>query len=205
MIYQRNPESVLDMSNRSLVLFDRFGDVLHRNSRKVYTALGRVLKGKTVCDVGCGCGYGTAVLERAGVAAWGLDTCARALAFGRCLYPWLRLEERNALAVSLREESMDAAVCVDVLEHLNDLQAMIANVCAAAKDVWFATPNRNSPGVPQDRPSISFHVQEYSPGEMLEMLSPLGTVHVYTVDLELVPLECVPKLLDGNIVYEVLR
>jgi len=201
--YQKNAEVKLDMLDRSWNLFDRYGDVLHTNSRKVYTVLAERLQGRTVCDVGCGCGYGTAVLKNAGCDAWGLDNGAKTLTYGRCLYPWLRLEERNALAVSLKNETVDSVVCIDVIEHLENPKALVDNLCAMSKDVWIATPNKNALGMSKHCPNLWCHVQEFSPDEMLEMLSIKGEVEVFTLRLLLVPPEVVSIAINVALLYHV--
>jgi 2-polyprenyl-6-hydroxyphenyl methylase/3-demethylubiquinone-9 3-methyltransferase len=89
-------------------------------------------RGVRVLDVGCGGGILTEELARLGYCVTGIDLAAGAIAAAR------RHAARSGLTVDYRvgsaydldvpDESIDAAVASDVLEHLHDLPRAVAEI-----------------------------------------------------------------------------
>lgn len=84
---------------------------------------------RTVLDVGCAFGYGTAALtgrgrDRRWVA--GVECDVEHLAHARRAYPWLPMLQGDAAALPVGRGQVDAVVALDVLEHVPDPAAAVA-------------------------------------------------------------------------------
>jgi len=82
-------------------------------------------------DVGCAFGYGTAALARPGPASRqviGVERDPEHLREAARRFPWLRVLEGDAAALPFGDRSVDAVVMLDVLEHLPDPHAALAEV-----------------------------------------------------------------------------
>ena len=107
-------------------------------------------RGKAVLDLGCGGGFMSEALARRGALVTGIDPAASAIA----------IAERHAAAQGLTityvaasgerlpvpDQSMDHVVCVDVLEHVTDLGAVLDEISRALRPggyLAFDTINRN--------------------------------------------------------------
>src|SRR5215218_5534820 len=82
-----------------------------------------------VLDVGCAFGYGTAALKgRGDTPPWvvGIERDPGHIELaGRC-YPWLPLLRADALALPFEDRSVDAVVMLDIVEHIADPAAILA-------------------------------------------------------------------------------
>jgi len=110
-------------------------DVLTQITPTRYRYLRRAagqLRGQRVLDLGCGGGLLAEPLSRAGARVTGIDLSASALAVARehAARSDLRIEYIQARAERLpfRTASFDIVVAFDVLEHLDDLPAAIAEI-----------------------------------------------------------------------------
>jgi SAM-dependent methyltransferase len=82
-----------------------------------------------VLDVGCSSGYGAAGIAVAGPperVVVGLERDRDALAEGRRRFPWLTLLEGDAAALPVPDRCADAVLLLDVVEHLADPAAAVA-------------------------------------------------------------------------------
>lgn len=74
-------------------------------------------------------------------------------------------------------------IAVEVIEHVaNPVQALTNLIAAANEGLWISTPNGQGKPVP---PSNPYHVAEYSPSEMLDMLfanERVSSVYVWAWD-----------------------
>lgn len=84
-----------------------------------------------VADIGCASGYGTAALTGTGHArrrVVGLEPDASQVRQAGRQFPWLPLLRGDAGALPIRDGAVDAVVLLDVLEHVADPSAVIAEV-----------------------------------------------------------------------------
>jgi 2-polyprenyl-6-hydroxyphenyl methylase/3-demethylubiquinone-9 3-methyltransferase len=91
-------------------------------------------EGKRILDVGCGGGIFTEALARAGAQVVAFDASERSLQAARehAHQGGLRIDYRIALAEDFRPDgTFDAVMAVDVLEHVEDVDATLA-MCASA-------------------------------------------------------------------------
>ncbi len=87
------------------------------------------LAGKTVVDIGCGGGLFAEEFARLGAHVIGVDPSAASLATARshAAVAALPIDYREGWGehLPLADASVDIACCVDVLEHVNDLDAVL--------------------------------------------------------------------------------
>jgi 2-polyprenyl-6-hydroxyphenyl methylase / 3-demethylubiquinone-9 3-methyltransferase len=111
--------------------------------------LGVSAVGKTVVDIGCGGGLFAEELARLGARVIGVDPSTSSLATARshAAAGGLSIDYRAGAGekLPLQDASVDIACCVDVLEHVNDVDAVIgetARVLRAGGIFVFDTINR---------------------------------------------------------------
>jgi 2-polyprenyl-6-hydroxyphenyl methylase / 3-demethylubiquinone-9 3-methyltransferase len=117
--------------------------------RRVLRELGVDPAGKTVVDIGCGGGLFAEEFARMGAHVIGVDPSTSSLATARSHADaaGLRIDYREGTGESLPLEdgSVDIACCVDVLEHVRNLDAVIsetARVLSSGGIYLFDTINR---------------------------------------------------------------
>ena len=97
---------------------------LHR-----YAYASRIARGKRVLDIGCGEGYGSAILAAHAAFVIGVDLDAATVAHAHRKYSNANLDfllaSASELPFSLR---FDLAVCFEVLEHLEDQIGIVAEI-----------------------------------------------------------------------------
>jgi 2-polyprenyl-6-hydroxyphenyl methylase/3-demethylubiquinone-9 3-methyltransferase len=97
----------------------------------VLRELGVATAGKTVLDIGCGGGLFAEELARTGARVIGVDPSTTSLATARshAVALGLNIDYRAGAGekLPLEDASVDIACCVDVLEHVNDVDAVIGD------------------------------------------------------------------------------
>jgi len=105
-----------------------------------------LVAGKRVLDVGCGEGYGAALLAERAREVVGVDYSPAAIEHARAAYraPNLRFERMDATALEPELGTFDVVTCFEVIEHLADDEALlagIARVLAPGGSLVLSTPN----------------------------------------------------------------
>lgn len=138
------------------------------------------VQAKRVIDVGCGAGYGCEMLGRQ--AAWvsGIDNSAEAIEYAngqdnRCRTSF---HVGDAIDLGFNRGAFEVAVCFEVLEHLEDPGAALAEmrrVLEPAGLLIASTPNKRvfSPGAGQLPPN-PWHKREWTPEEFMELIEDGG-------------------------------
>ncbi len=89
-------------------------------------------RGLDVLDLGCGGGFMAEPLARRGAAVIGVDPCPQAVAAAarHARGTGLDIDYRVGAgeALPLADAAVDVVVCVDVLEHVDDIDAVLAEV-----------------------------------------------------------------------------
>lgn len=89
-----------------------------------------LVRGRRVLDLGCGAGYGAAHLSRAARALTALDLAPDAVAYAKETFPGKAVAYivGNASKLPFASASFEVVVCFEVIEHLRDQQALLAEV-----------------------------------------------------------------------------
>ena len=132
----------------------------------------------TVLDAGAGEGYGTDLLPgRLRVALdYDLPTCDHL----HRTYRDVTAVVANLAALPLATSSIDAVVCMQVIEHIWDPLGYLREVRRVLRpggQLWLTTPNRLtfSPGLSRgEKPTNPFHVEEYDADQLHALLGAAG-------------------------------
>ena len=107
-------------------------------------------RGKNVLDLGCAGGFMAEAIARKGADVSGIDPAAVAIAAAQSHAEGEGLSIRYSVGVGealpYSDGAFDAIVCVDVLEHVSDLQRVLEEVARVLKPgglFLFDTINRN--------------------------------------------------------------
>jgi ubiquinone biosynthesis O-methyltransferase len=129
-------------------------------------------RGAAVLDIGCGGGFMAEAMAKRGARVTGIDPAAKAIAAARAHAAGqglaIRYETASGEALPLADASMDVAVCVDVLEHVEDVGRVLDEIRRVLKPgglFCFDTINRN--------PLATLVVVVF--GERILRLVPMGT------------------------------
>lgn len=153
--------------------------VWHEHAARYHFAA-RYVADKTVVDCACGEGWGSAVFLRAGAKRLvALDRSISAIAQTRARDGAAHVTAAVccATALPLPDGSADTYIALETLEHLDDPAAFLIEVVRVLKPSGIficSTPNRRvtNPGRSiAERPWNRFHLREYTPRELTELLS----------------------------------
>lgn len=115
-------------------------------------------RNRIVLDVGCGCGYGTAILDETATKVVGFDSDFDSIQYAQKNYA---VPGRVGFAIGDAEKrlfpptSFDVAVCFELLEHLDDPDACLRSMWAMLREnglLIASTPNLAKP-----EPEAVFH------------------------------------------------
>ena len=125
----------------------------------------RFVFGETVLDVGCGLGEGLSILSRTAHKAIGLDLDSR-------------LARPNILITTtdqVPDKSFDVVLAIDVIEHVVDDLDFIRQLGRIARQTVFVT----TPNWTLSRCHWPYHVREYTPQQLEQILKRIGRVQLY--------------------------
>ena len=131
---------------------------------------------RVVVDAGAGEGYGTAMLAPAVALEYDPAVCLHL----RSRYPHVPVARANLAALPLRSQSVDAIVCLQVIEHLWDLAGFLEDcrrILRAGGELVITTPQRLtfSPGLGRgEKPMNPFHVEEFDAEQLDALLHGAG-------------------------------
>jgi SAM-dependent methyltransferase len=133
--------------------------------------------GQRVLEVGCGEGYGTALLATEAATVVGIDYDALTVAHAAARYPQTRFVRANLAALPMPSASVDMIATLQVIEHVwnhNEFVGECLRVLRPGGTLLVTTPNRLtfSPGL--EAPVNPFHTKEFTAAELTGLLTDNG-------------------------------
>jgi SAM-dependent methyltransferase len=148
-----------------------------RRHEVVYERLTPRCAGRDVLEAGCGEGYGADLLAGVAEKVIALDYDEPTLAHVRTRYPRVQAMRGNLVELPLPDDSVDAVVNFQVIEHLWD-QARFVTECARVLSpsglLMVSTPNRITFSPGRDTPVNPFHTRELNADELTQLLADGG-------------------------------
>ncbi|MEO0821068.1 MAG: bifunctional 2-polyprenyl-6-hydroxyphenol methylase/3-demethylubiquinol 3-O-methyltransferase UbiG [Pseudomonadota bacterium] len=151
------------MKRNDLSIYDRYADAWWDGSERWLRVLANMVParlrfferslpgwdGRAVLDLGCGGGFLAEALARRGAAVTGIDPAEGAIASAKRHAAAEGLEIRYETGVGealpFEDASFDAVVCVDVLEHVADLDRVVAEIARVLRPGgWFCYDTINA-------------------------------------------------------------
>lgn len=158
--------------------------VLYLLHRKAYEHAAEIAGGKSCLDWGCNDGYGIELMRPYVAQIAGLDSAEMSILAAHRRLPDLHSNVRlyNGKRLPFPPGSFDIVTSFQVIEHVGDLKTYLSHILEALKSggtAIFTTPNRNLRLKPGDKPWNPYHVREFTPYELKELLAPcFSTVEI---------------------------
>ena len=166
------PPGEHDVSVEPVERFDpesMHGELIEAEHLARYAWAGGLVQGKRVLDAGCGSGYGSDLLTRAGAAeVVGVDLEAEVIESARNEYPAATFATADIRELPAELGDFEVVVCFEVLEHLDDPETALGQLGAVLREgglLLVSSPNRDvyPPGNP-------FHKREFRPDELADAM-----------------------------------
>jgi SAM-dependent methyltransferase len=150
-----------------------------RRHLAVYEWIADRCRGLRVADLACGEGYGSDVLARDAAEVVGIDANPEAHEHARLRYRRPNLRFERGLVEELTGP-FDAVVFLQTIEHIQDPEALLHRIVAAAPLAFISTPNRLTLAPPGSEKSDNpWHLREYMLEEYRALLDPcFGEVEI---------------------------
>lgn len=155
-------------------------DQFQAHAARYLRAATRVPAGSAVLDVGSGTGYGAAILAASGNAMTGVDRSEEAVRAAAAAYPHVRFVVADALALPFQDGSFDAALCFEVIEHVEDpavLAHELARVLRPGGLLFLSTPNARMEELHARSEGFGhnpFHVSPLQPRDLRKLMRSSG-------------------------------
>jgi len=141
-----------------------------------------------VADVGCGTGYGSAIINENNDAV-GIDPSDEATSYARKQYPNLDFVRGSGTSLPISDSSLDALTAFEIIEHVPDHTPMVKEFRRVLKPgglLFLSTPNpahlgnllnkrlRGKPIPAKVNMENIYHLREFQYAEMLSILEASG-------------------------------
>jgi SAM-dependent methyltransferase len=148
-----------------------------RRHEAAYLFTGPVVAGRAVLEVGCGEGYGTAMLADAARLVVGIDYDPMTVAHATAAYPRPCFLRANLAALPIRTGTIDVVAALQVVEHVWDHNQFLGECRRVLRSdglLLLTTPNRLTFTPHSDEPVNPFHCKEFTGHELTELLANCG-------------------------------
>ena len=140
-----------------------------------YQLAADLARGARVIDIGCGEGYGSALLAGCAASVLGVDIAPEVIEHARARYTGSRLsfEVMDVCKLKLPSSSFEVAVSMQVVEHLQDVERYFEEMLRVLVPGGLAvltTPNRETISPGRNKPLNPFHFTEYTHQEFAALL-----------------------------------
>jgi SAM-dependent methyltransferase len=144
----------------------------YRRHLAVYEWIAERCAGRTVADLACGEGYGSAMLARRAAEVVGVDANPEAHEHARLRYRAPNLRFERALVEDF-SEPRDAIVFLQTIEHVHEPRHLLGRFADLAPISYVSTPNRLTLAPPGAQKSDNpWHLREYTVEEYRALLDP---------------------------------
>jgi ubiquinone/menaquinone biosynthesis C-methylase UbiE len=114
-----------------------------------YAFVAQFIQGRRVLDVGCGNGWGTAMLLAAGASSvCGIDSDAAAVAAARERLPDAQFVQGDPVSLPWNPESFEVVVCFDTIEHLGEVDRTLDEMVRVLTEDGLLVVSSANPRVP---------------------------------------------------------
>lgn len=148
-----------------------------RRHEAAYAFAQRYAAGQSVLEVGCGEGYGTALLAATARRVLGVDYDELTVAHAARTYPRVAFVRANLAALPVPSASVGVLVTLQVIEHVWHHVEFIRECLRALRPgalLIVTTPNRLTFSPGSAAPVNPFHTKEFTAAELSELLSRCG-------------------------------
>jgi SAM-dependent methyltransferase len=133
--------------------------------------------GRSMLEVGCGEGYGTAMLASVARQVIGVDYDAPAVAHASRSYPDARFVRANLAALPVRSAAVEVVATLQVIEHVWNHPEFVRECLRVLQPgglLLVTTPNRLTFSPGRDTPVNPFHTHEFTAPELTSLLARCG-------------------------------
>ena len=128
-------------------------------------------------EIGCGEGYGAAMLAGSATSVVGVDYDATTVAHAAATYPQPHFVRANLAALPVPSDSVDVVATLQVIEHVWDHAGFVRECLRVLRPggrCFITTPNRLTFSPGRDEPLNPFHTKEFDIRELEALLSTNG-------------------------------
>lgn len=148
-----------------------------RRHEAAYEFALRYVAGRTVLEVGCGEGYGSARFASAARSVLGLDYDAHTVSHAAARYPEVAFVRANLAALPVPSGRVDVVASLQVVEHVWNHPEFIRESLRVLRPgglFLVTTPNRMTFSPGSDTPENPFHTREFTAAELTDLLRSCG-------------------------------
>ncbi|HKC26557.1 MAG TPA: class I SAM-dependent methyltransferase, partial [Jatrophihabitans sp.] len=148
-----------------------------RRHEAAYQFLLPLARSRRLLEVGCGEGYGTAMLATVASRVVGIDYDPLTIAHAAATYPGVEFVRANLAALPVPDASTDVVATLQVIEHVWNHGEFVDECLRVLRPgglLVVSTPNRLTFSPGRDAPVNIFHTKEFTGAELTDLLTRHG-------------------------------